>query len=352
MKSEFNRRRFIQNASLAAVGLTITNPFSGTASPIELAGRRIGIIGLDTSHSVAFTKALNSSNADVKFNGFKIVAAYPNGSADIESSVKRIPGYIEDVKKLGVEIVSSIDELLKKVDFVLLETNDGRPHLEQALQVMKAGKPMFIDKPVAGNLSDAIGIYEAARLYNVKIFSSSSLRYMETAQDVASGKIGKVLGADCFSPATIEKTHPDLFWYGIHGVEILYTVMGVGCKEVVRTQTAETEMVVGKWNDDRIGTFRGTRNGKHDYGGTAYGEKGNMVLGPFKGYDNLLDRIIEFFKTGNVPVSPEETLEIYTFMEAADESKRSGGKSINLNDVYQSNLKIFNKIKHKLNLPQ
>ena len=335
MKQNFDRRRFIITAS-AAAGFGFLNSFAkATPSSFSQAGGRIGIIGLDTSHSIAFTKALNATQPADALNGFKIVAAYPKGSNDIESSVKRIPGYTEEVKKWGVEIVSSIQELLTKVDFVLLETNDGRPHLEQAMQVLKAGKPMFIDKPVAASLADTIAIYDAAKKYNVPIFSSSSLRYMETAQDVAGGKIGKVLGADCFSPATIEKTHPDLFWYGIHGVEILFTVMGTGCKKVTRIHNTDTDVVIGEWADGRIGTFRGTRTGKNEYGGTAYGTNGNLVLGPFKGYDNLLIQIVDFFKTGKLPVTPEETLEIYAFMEAADESKRNKGQSVSLTSVMQ-----------------
>ncbi len=340
MKRNLNRRLFIRYSAHTAMGVGLLGISAKSyATKVPEHKGRIGIIGLDTSHSIAFTKALNSPDTLPEYKGYKIVAAYPRGSADIESSVKRIPGYTEEVKKLGVEIVSSIDELLEKVDFVLLETNDGRPHLQQALQVIKAGKPMFIDKPLAGTLSDAIAIYETAKKYKVPVFSSSSLRYMETAQEVANGKIGKVLGADTFSPATLEKTHPDLFWYGIHGIEILYTVMGKGCKELVRVYSNDTDVVVGTWHDGRTGTFRGTRTGKHEYGGTAYGEKGNLVLGPFKGYDKLLDQIINFFTTGNAPVSPEETLEMYTFMEAADESKRKNGKSIILNDVYNKHFK-------------
>jgi len=303
--------------------------------------KRIGIIGLDTSHSIAFAKALNGPNPSPAHNEFTISAAYPHGSADIESSVKRIAGYTEEIKKLGIEIVASIEELLKKCDFVLLETNDGRPHLQQALQVIAAKKTIFIDKPVAGSLTDAIAIYEAAKKNQVPVFSSSSLRYMETVQDVLRGKIGKVLGADTFSPATLEKTHPDLFWYGIHGVEILIALMGEGCKEVVRVHTDDTDIVAGTWQDGRIGTFRGTRTGIHDYGGTVYGEKGNQVLGPFKGYDNLLDQIIGFFKSGIPPVSAEETLAIYTFMEAADESKRLGGKAVLLSDIYNKRLDLL-----------
>lgn len=336
MNEQLPRRRFIRYATHTALGAGLLGRFSDVfAAGTDEAPKRIGIIGLDTSHSIAFAKALNGPNVSPAYQGFTVSAAYPKGSADIESSVKRIPGYTEEIKKLGIEIVSSIAELLTKTDYILLETNDGRPHLEQALQVIKAGKPLFIDKPVAGSLSDAIAMYTAAKKHNVPLFSSSSLRYMETAQEVAQGKIGKVLGADTYSPATLEKTHPDLFWYGIHGVEILYTVMSVGCKELIRVNTPDTDIVVGTWADGRTGTFRGTRTGKHEYGGTAYGEKGNQVLGPFKGYDNLLDQIIRFFRTGITPVSAEETLEIYTFMEAADESRRNGGRPVHLADVYK-----------------
>ena len=342
MNDKLPRRRFIRYATTSAIGAGLLGRFSpASAATADDTIKRIGIIGLDTSHSIAFAKALNGPNPSANYKGFTISAAYPQGSADIESSVKRIPGYTEEVKKLGIEISSSIEELLTKCDYVLLETNDGRPHLAQALQVIKAGKPLFVDKPVAGSLSDAIAIYEAAKKYKVPIFSSSSLRYMETAQEVANGKIGKVLGADTFSPATLEKTHPDLFWYGIHGVEILYTVMGKGCKELVRIATTDTDIVVGTWADGRTGTFRGTRTGKHEYGGTAYGEKGTLTLGPFKGYDNLLDQIIAFFKSGIPPVSAEETLEIYTFMEAADESKRNGGRTVVLADVFRKAAKVL-----------
>ena len=334
MKHNFNRRQFLTTATTAALGFGfLPGSTQSYARPFLQAGTRVGIIGLDTSHSTAFTKALNTAESAPEFKGYKVVAAYPKGSTEIESSTKRIQGYTEEVKRLGVEIVGSIEELLQKVDVVLLETNDGRPHLEQALMVMKAGKPMFIDKPLAGSLRDAIAIYDASEKYKVPIFSSSSLRYMETVQDVVNGKIGTVLGADTFSPATIEKTHPDLFWYGIHGVEILFTVMGTGCKQVTRFNGKDTDIVVGEWKDGRIGIFRGTRTGKHDYGGTAYGEKGNITLGPFKGYDNLLIEIINFFSTGTLPVKREETIEIYAFMEAADQSKRKSSVPVTLESV-------------------
>src|SRR5690606_29953163 len=304
MKDNFNRRDFIKASAITGLGLGLTGSFSSLyGESNQLAGKRVGIIGLDTSHAIAFTKTLNAENAAPEYGGFKVVAAFPQGSKDIKSSVDRVPGYIKQVEAMGVEIVDSIKELIKKVDVVLLESNDGRVHLEQALPVLKAGKRMYIDKPIAASLEDTIAIFEASKKYKTPVFSCSSLRYMDSAQQVVGGKIGKVLGADTYSPAHIEKTHPDLLWYGIHGVETLFTVMGSGCKSVSRTHTENTDVVVGVWEDGRIGTFRGTRNGKSAYGGTVYGTTGNMTLGAFGGYNPLLKQIIQFFDSGIPPVS-------------------------------------------------
>ena len=252
MKNYYRRRDFIKTTAVAGIGLGLTRSVSSFYAKSSTAAGKVGIIGLDTSHSVAFTKALNSPDAGPEYGGFKIVAAYPKGSNDIKSSVERIPGYIEEVKKYGVEIVNSIDELLTKVDFVLLETNDGRLHLEQAIPVLKAGKRMFIDKPIAASLTDAIAIFDAAKHYNVPIFSSSSLRYISGTKEISEGKIGKVIGADTFSPCHLEKTHPDFFWYGIHGVEILFTIMGKGCKSVTHVHTPDTDMAIGKWQEKTV----------------------------------------------------------------------------------------------------
>lgn len=339
MKKTFDRRNFLKSTAVAGIGLglnfTNTSLLAKTGKPQVQKGKRVGIIGLDTSHSVAFTKTFNDANAGPEYGGYKVVAAYPQGSHDIESSVKRIPGYIEEVKKLGVKITDSIKDLLSEVDVVLLETNDGRLHLEQAIPVLKAGKIMFIDKPIAAFLPDVIAIFNEAKRYKVPVFSSSSLRYAPTIQAIARGKAGKVLGADVFSPAHLEKTHMDFSWYGIHGVEMLFTTMGLGCKSVTRTHTENSDVVVGLWDDDRIGTLRGIRFKKLGYGGSVYGEDSIELLDGNGGYDPLLKEVVKFFQTGEAPVRPEETIEIFAFMEAADESKRQGGKAVTLESVLQ-----------------
>lgn len=334
MKTSFNRRKFLKSLTVASVGMSAIGSRAFAHQNRTENPTTIGIIGLDTSHSIAFPDIIHDPEGGPEMSGFRVTTAYPYGSRNIESSYSRIPGYIESIRERGIEVVDSIDELLDKVDVVMLETNDGHPRLEQALQVMKTGKRMFVDKPVAGSLKDTAAIIEASKEYNAPIFSSSSLRYMPNAKAIRNeNKIGQVIGADVYSPASIEETHPDLFWYGIHGVEMLFTVMGTGCKTVSRTKTDDTDIVVGNWMDDRLGTFRGIRKGRSGFGGTAFGSEEIMDLGSFPGYRPLVIEILEFFRTGVTPVSLEETLEIYTFMEAADESVRQGGDPVSMEYV-------------------
>lgn len=298
---------------------------------------RIGIIGCDTSHVPAFTKAFNDPNAKGDLAGFKVVAAFPGGSPDIASSRDRVDGFVATLKKTyNVEIVDSIEALLKLVDVVLLESVDGRPHYEQAKLAILAGKPLFIDKPIAGSLADVLRIFDLAAKHKVPVFSSSALRFSPGITSMKNNpKVGDIIGCEAFSPCSLDKHHPDLFWYGVHGVETLFTIMGTGCEKVSRVQTPGTELVTGVWKGGRVGTFRGIREGKADYGVNVFGSKGIMKSGGFGGYEPLVVEIAKFFRGGPPPVSAEETTEMFAFMEAADESKRQGGAPVTLASVIE-----------------
>jgi len=295
---------------------------------------RIGMIGLDTSHVVAFTKVINNP---AKNYGCKVVVGYSGGSPDVPSSANRVEGYTKQLRDdYGVEIVDSIEKLCQKVDGVLLESVDGRPHLKQAKPVIAAKKPLFIDKPMAGSLADVLEIFRLAEENNVPCWSSSSLRYSPGIVEMKkTNSVGDILGCDAYSPCSLEEHHPDLYWYGVHGVEILYAVMGTGCQSVRRVQTPDYEFVVGIWEGGRIGTFRGLRKGRHDYGATVFGTKNIIQAGKYGGYEPLVDEIIKFFKTGNIPVPKEETIELFAFMSAADESKAKGGAPISIAETIE-----------------
>src|SRR5499426_761628 len=300
---------------------------------------KLGIIGLDTSHVTAFAKLLNDKSDPNHVPGARVVAAFKGGSPEVESSRTRIDRFTADLKdKWGVEIVGSIEDLCKKVDAVLLESVDGRPHLNQVRPVFVAKKRVFIDKPFSASYADAREIVRLSRESGTPFFSSSSLRFATDLQAMKrDDKLGSMLGAFTYGPAPTEPHHPDLFWYGIHAVEMLYTLMGPGCESVTRVHTDGADVVVGKWKDGRVGTMRGIRDGKQDYGAVAFGAKANLATPtPMKSdYRDLLVEVVKFFQTGAPPVPPEETLEMMAFMEAADLSKARGGAAVMLRDVME-----------------
>lgn len=307
------------------------------ASRIHAADLRVGLVGLDTSHVIAFTKALNDPKNKDHVPGAKVVAVFKGGSPDIQSSASRVEGFTTELlKDPNIKLYTSIAELAKNVDAIMIESVDGRPHLAQFKEVVSSGKPVFIDKPVAASLRDTLEIYRLAKQNNVPVFSSSSLRFNAKAA-LSGAKYGDLHGAFAFGPASLDPTHPDLFWYGIHAVETLYTVMGRGCESVQRTQTENTEIVTGVWAGGRVGTMRGNRNSKGAYGITVFGSTAVVSPELKTGYGALLKEIVAFFQTRVAPVSPEETIELIAFMEAADESKRRGGAPVKIADVMKAN---------------
>lgn len=300
---------------------------------------RIGMIGLDTSHVTAFAKTLHDPKASDYVAGGRVVAAFKGGSRDIESSWSRVEGYTKElVEKHGVKIYDTIEELCRNVDVVMLESVDGRPHLEQARPVFAARKPLFIDKPLAGSLRDAIAIYKLAKETKVPVFSTSSLRYYPGLVELKNNPaLGELKGAFSTGPAYLEPHHPDFYWYGVHPTEALYTIMGTGCETVQRTSTPDTDIITGVWSGGKVGTVRGIREGSAPYRVTAFGTKKVLDQKEGGGYGPMLAEVMKFFQTGVSPVSLEETIEIFAFMEAADESKRQGGKTVSLQDVLKKN---------------
>ena len=299
---------------------------------------KVGIIGLDTSHVVVFTQLLNDPKNAGHVPGARVVCAYKGGSPDVESSASRIEGFTKTLQeKWGVEIVDSIETLCKKVDCVLLESVDGRPHLEQVRPVLAARKRVFIDKPLAGSLKDGREIARLAKESDTPFFSASSIRFYESIQKTKDDPdLGKILGCESFGHFSTEPHHPDLFWYGVHAVEGLFSVMGTGCESVTRVDSGDTMVVVGKWKGGRVGTFRGMKKGGKEYGVTVFGEKAERCSLGVKGkngYGNLLVEIVKFFKTGTPPVSAEEMIEVLAFMEAADVSKAKGGAEVRLDEL-------------------
>jgi hypothetical protein len=301
-----------------------------TSSSAVAADLRLGIVGTDTSHVIGFATAYNDPSSSGHVPGARIVAAFRGGSPDIPASRDRIDGFTRQLQeKFGVEIVASIAELCRRVDGVLLTSNDGRIHLAQAREIIAARKPLFIDKPLASTLEDAREIARLAKEAGVPWFSTSTLRYA-----VIGLKTPDLNGVEVWGPGPLEEHHHlDLSWYAIHEAEMLFTLLGTGCEEVTRVESADASVVTCRWKDGRIGTMRALRP-YSDYGAVLFRKTEKNQTSdtrPIRATTIELDRdLVTFFTSGIPPVPNEDTLELMAFLDAAQRSKEAAGKPMRL----------------------
>ncbi len=296
---------------------------------------RIGLVGADTSHVTAFTKLLNDTSDPAYIPGAKVVACYPSFSDDWDKSYTRIEGFRSELQgKYAVAMVESIEALMGQVDAVLLESVDGRRHLDELRRIIAAKPcPVYIDKPLAASLADAKAIIRLLKEHDIPAWSSSSLRYEANLDKFLAGEHGTITGADTYGPCALEPTQPGLYWYGIHAVEELYRILGPGCRKVQCVSSEQADVVTGEWSDGRIGVMRGNRTGKGEFGAVVYCEDDVYCVPRDKQaalYRPLLEQIVGFLETKVAPVPLEETLEIMAFIEAANDSATAGGKAVEL----------------------
>ncbi len=291
---------------------------------------RLGIVDFDTSHVVEFAKRLNHKGVDKDqwVDGAEITLGCPGES---ELAPERIAGFKKEMESLGIELVKNPADLLGKVDGVLVESLEGGAHLARAKPFLEAGLPCYVDKPFACSVKDAREMVALSEKHKAPLFSASSLRYApELTAFVADESHGKIIGAVAYGPAHLsgsERLNPGLFHYGIHAVEILYTLMGKGCQRVTCTQEKDVDVATGQWDDGRVGTVRGIRSGKADYGCLVFAEKGvyPLALNTKYIYRELLKEIVDLFTSKNPPLDMGVMVEIVGFMEAALRSVHNHG---------------------------
>ncbi|BBI36283.1 Gfo/Idh/MocA family protein [Cohnella abietis] len=296
---------------------------------------RIGLIGTDTSHAVVFSSMINDIHHKDHIPGGRVVCAYAGGSADFPLSISRVDDYMNLLSdRFGILKMDSLQEVAESCDAILLESADGRVHLEQFQAIAPYGKPVFIDKPLALSAREAAEIHQIAKRWGTPIMSSSSLRYAEQMRECLAA-IGRsnVAAAETRGPFIVEPTQSVYFWYGIHSVEMLYAILGTGCASISAWVEDDYEIVTGRWHDGRIGTVRLERRPDSRFGAVIHGEDKQRFsfeispdAKPF--YASLLEQIMNFFRTKQSPIQWSETAEIIRFLEAAEESRKLGGVPI------------------------
>lgn len=291
---------------------------------------KVGIIGLDTSHAPAFTGLLNDEGQEFYVPGARVVGAYPGGSEQFSLSRDRVAGFTEQLEEVyNVKIYDAIPALVADVDAILLESVDGRQHLAQFSEAA-VGKPVYVDKPLATSTADARAMIALATETQTPLMSCSSLRY-------AAGITGlvrpdqEVRSCEAFGPAAILDDYPGLFWYGVHSAEVLFSKMGPGCNRVRSIEYPDVDVVIGEWDDGRVGVLRGTRVGRAGFGCVVHTDEETTCATarstpPY--YALLLEEVVEFFRTGSSPIDIQETWAIIAFLEAADQSKAMSGAPV------------------------
>ncbi len=312
---------------------------------------KVGILGVDNYQSVAFTQLFQKPPADnPDLLGLEVVAAWPGGSPDIEESVKGVAQWKERLEAMGVKMEDSVEAVLKQVDAVLIMSLDGRTHLELATAALRAGKPVYVGRPLAPSLAEAIQIFAVAKEYKTPLFSCSQHRYSPGFVGMRNHEeVGAVLGCTVYGGFEGEPHHPGYYWH-LHPFETLFTIMRPGVETVTQTRAAGGDVVTGVWKDGRIGTVHVIRQGAVKYSAVVFGDrgiapagmygyeapvKGVVPKGRYKGYEGVATEIAKFFKTKQLPIDPAETIELFAFIEAAHESGRRGGTPVSVKEVLE-----------------
>jgi len=323
---------------------------------------RVGLLGIDNFGSVAYTEFLNKPHAEGVFEGVRVVAAYPVLSPDYPNSAVNQEMWKKQLLEMyqkpadpkdavpPIEMVDSLEELLKKCDAVMIFSHDGKMHRQQAEEVLKAGKRLFISRPLASSTEDAIAIFKLAKELKVPCWSSSQHRYSAGFSGMKNHpEVGNVLGCDIYGAWDTKAPEADLVLRSLHSVEALYAIMGPGCVSVACTSTPTAQSFTCVWKDGRVATYRGVKQGAVKYSATVFGDKGVSTAGiyghgvpvmgvvptndKYVGYEGLAIEMAKFLKGGPVPVTPAETLEIYALIQAADESAAKNGAVVMLKDL-------------------
>ena len=293
---------------------------------------KIGLVNLDTSHVIAFSQRLHHKGVD---EGQWVDGAVTTHAWRGQSNVRtpeQVEEYAQQLKNdFGITLVDNLEDMIDQVDGVCIEANEGWRHLELAKPFIKAGKHCFVDKPFTSNYAEAKQLVELAKETGAGLMSCSSLRWSDELLEFCDEHAGHITGVDAITPSPYHWANPGLLHYGIHGVEILFAVMGVGCQDVRSLSLADQEFCVGRWGDGRIGTLRGCHNGPWTYAfraTTTTPDKAGVFTVPINAaniYRNMLREMVNFFGTGVSQVPVEQTLEIMGFMDAALASAKMSG---------------------------
>lgn len=184
-------------------------------------------------------------------------------------------------------------------------------------------------------MHDVRRIAALSRETRTPFFSASSVRFHRDIPMLRANKsIGKVKEVQATYLLQPLAFHPDLYYYGIHGVEALYEAMGPGCTTLWRRMEGDVDVTTCRWKDGRLGIFRGLPKADATQPVVRItGETGTAETKGAADNESIVRAIAEFFHTGRTPVDVAQTVEVFEFMSAAQLSKERGGAEVRLAEL-------------------
>lgn len=280
---------------------------------------RIGIIGSDNSHADAFSKLVNlpdPKTGEFLFPDCKVVGIFGLEKERTEQVAKA--GQIEFIAERP-------EDLIGRVDAVMVVFRHGDLHAEYALPFIKAGIPTWLDKPFTIKNEDAKKIIEAAREYNTLVTGGSTCKY---AYDVLMAKnavekgsrIGKVKTGVINFPATLENEYGGIYFYGAHLIEMTMAIFGYEPKSVLASENNGVVSAVLKYADLQV-----TMNfipGAKEYYVVLYGENGTLIreIDISLVYRLGFERFVEMLRTQKLPLPLENLYSVVETFNAVVES--------------------------------
>ena len=285
---------------------------------------RIGIIGLDSSHTIEFTRRFQAPDCppDQRVAGVTVTRCMRfetpfQDRAGLDNRQQELEGW-------GVEVTEDFDTAVAGADAVMIEINDPNLHLEYVRRCAGLGVPLFLDKPLAQDLAAGLEIARIAAEHDLRVCSASSLRFAAGLQD-ACAALPAPRHVTTFGPINRAAAGSSIVWYGVHAVEMLVRAIGRGASMVSTHRWDEDAVLVVEYADGRTGVVELCVGG--GYGGVL--RSGHDVV-PYTVdhagiYPALLNELVPFLAGGASPVPLEDAVEVIAILDAAERSSQAGG---------------------------
>lgn len=290
---------------------------------------RIGIVGSDNSHALAYAKI---ANVDKSFEPYRVTTICGDD-----------PQKTKEVAAEGAipTIVDSPQEMLGHIDAAIVVNRHGGLHAGNSIPLLESGIPVYVDKPFAVSLDDCTDMLAAAERGNTWVTSFSSLRYsLDTVSlEEEASSFGRIRAAQFAGPCDFESEYAGPFFYATHVADIMLRLMNGNIKSISAIRADQGVAVTVQFEDDALVVINYMNDAQYHFTATLFGETGyahREILAGHGAYTTAFGVFVEALES-NTPPIPHDQLDVpIRFVHAIDQSLNSGGKSVSLAEVSHS----------------